>query len=83
MVVDPVNQYQKLQLQSYELLMMGVNNRNMQSFLQKCNKLNKSHLVGQLLNSIYEISTIRKCFCKKRYTLDNTNTIFEEVHRHG
>ena len=31
---------------------MGVNARNMQSCLQKCNKLNKSHLVGQLLNSI-------------------------------
>ena len=31
---------------------MGVNTRNMQSCLQKCNKLNKSHLVGQLLNSI-------------------------------
>jgi len=29
MVVDPVNQYQKLQLQLYELLMMGVNTRNM------------------------------------------------------
>ena len=31
---------------------MGVNNRNMYSCLQKYNKLNKSHLVGQLLNSI-------------------------------
>jgi len=31
---------------------MGVNNRNMYSWLQKYNKLNKSHLVGQLLNSI-------------------------------
>ena len=29
--------------------MMGVNTRNMYSCLQKCNKLNKSHLVGQLL----------------------------------
>jgi len=29
MVVDPVNQYQKLYLQLYELLMMGVNTRNM------------------------------------------------------
>ena len=29
MVVDPFNQYQKLQLQLYELLMMGVNTRNM------------------------------------------------------
>jgi len=29
---------------------MGINTRNMQSCLQKCNKLNKSHLVGQLLN---------------------------------
>ena len=29
MVVDPVNQYQKLHLQLYELLMMGVNTRNM------------------------------------------------------
>ena len=29
---------------------MGVNTRNMYSCLQKYNKLNKSHLVGQLLN---------------------------------
>ena len=29
MVVDPVNQYQKPYLQLYELLMMGVNTRNM------------------------------------------------------
>jgi len=29
MVVDPVKQYQKLYLQLYELLMMGVNTRNM------------------------------------------------------
>jgi len=29
MVVDPVNQYQKLLLQLYKLLMMGVNTRNM------------------------------------------------------
>ena len=29
MVIDPVNQYQKLYLQLYELLMMGVSNRNM------------------------------------------------------
>jgi len=28
-VVDPVNQYQKLQLQLYQLLMMGVNTLNM------------------------------------------------------
>ena len=41
MVVDPVNQYQKLYLQLYELLMMGVNTRNMYSCLQKYNKLNK------------------------------------------
>ena len=37
--------------------MMGVNTRNMQSCLQKCNKLNKSHLVGLLLNSI----ALNKC----------------------
>jgi len=29
MVLDTVNQYQKLQLQLYELLMMGVNTQNM------------------------------------------------------
>jgi len=29
MAVDPVNQYQKLQLQLYQLVMMGVNTRNM------------------------------------------------------
>ena len=29
MAVDPVNQYQKLYLQLYELLVMGVNTRNM------------------------------------------------------
>ena len=47
------NQYQQLYLQLYELLMMGVNTRNMQSCLQKCNKLNKSHIFGQL-NSIHD-----------------------------
>ena len=31
---------------------MGFNTRNMQSCLQKCNKLNKSHLIGQLSNYI-------------------------------
>jgi len=36
---------------------MGVYTRNMQSCLQKYNKLNKSHLVGQLLNS-FEYSQI-------------------------
>jgi len=51
MVVDPVNQHQKLQLQLYELLIMGVYIRNMLSCLQKYNTLNKSHLVGQLLYS--------------------------------
>ena len=54
MVVEPVNQYQKLYLQLYELLMMVVNTRNMESYLQKCNKLSKSHLVGELLNSIHD-----------------------------
>ena len=64
MVVDPVNQYQKLYSQLYELLMMGVNNRNMWRCLQKCNKLNKSHLVGKLLNSvsiIFSRHTTRSC----------------------
>jgi hypothetical protein len=56
-VVDPVNQYQKLYLQLYELLMMGVNTRNMYNCLQKCNKLNKSHLAGKLLNSIHDART--------------------------
>ena len=37
--------------------MMGVNTRNMWSCLQKYNKLNKSHLVGQLLNSIHDART--------------------------
>ena len=37
--------------------MMGVNNRNMQSCLHKCNQLNKSHLVGHLLNSIHNAQT--------------------------
>jgi len=41
----------------YELLKMVVNTRNMKSCLQKCNKLNKSHLVGQLLNSIHDART--------------------------
>ena len=36
---------------------MGVNTRNMESCLQKYNKLNKSHLVGQLLNSIHDAWT--------------------------
>ena len=35
---------------------MGVNTRNMYSCLQKCNKLHKSHIVGQLLNSHYVIA---------------------------
>ena len=29
MVIDPVNHYHKLYLQLYELLIMGVNTRNM------------------------------------------------------
>ena len=33
---------------------MGVNTRKMYSCLQKCNKLNRSHLVGQSLNSIHD-----------------------------
>ena len=37
--------------------MMGVNTRNMQSCLHKYNKLNKSYLVGQLLNSIHDART--------------------------
>ena len=37
--------------------MMGVNTRNMWSCLQKCNKLNTSHLVGKLLNSIQDART--------------------------
>ena len=37
--------------------MMGVNTRNMYSCLQKCNKLNKSHLVGNLLKSIHDART--------------------------
>ena len=36
---------------------MGVNTRNTYSCLQKYNKLNKSHLVGQLLNSIHDART--------------------------
>ena len=78
MVVDQVNQYQKLQLQLYELLMMGVNTRNMQSCLQKYNKLNNLHLVGQLLNSIYDARThvykILRTFWnpKVRYRIHNS-----------
>ena len=41
MVADPVDQCQKLYLQLYQLLMMGVNTRNMYSCLQMCNKLNR------------------------------------------
>jgi len=37
--------------------MMGVNTRNIYSCLQKCNKLNKLHLAGQLLNSIHDART--------------------------
>ena len=36
---------------------MGVNTRNMYSCLQKYNKLNKLHLVGQLLHSIHDAQT--------------------------
>jgi len=43
--------------------MMGVNTGNMYSCLQKCNKLNKSHLVGQLLNWTYRLHVpiVLKC----------------------
>ena len=41
----------------YIYIMMRVNIRNMQSCLRKYNKLNKSHLVGQLLNSIHDALT--------------------------
>jgi len=64
LVVNLVNQYQKLQLQLCQLLMMGVNTRNMYSCLQKCNKLNKLHLVGQLLNSIHDAQTMYITFIK-------------------
>ena len=37
--------------------MMGLNTRNMYSCLQKCNKLNKSHIFGQLLNLIHVART--------------------------
>ena len=37
--------------------MWDVNSRNMYRCLQKCNKLNKSHLDGQLLNSIHDART--------------------------
>jgi len=37
--------------------MMGVNTRNIYSCLQECNLLNKSHLVGKLLNSIHDART--------------------------
>ena len=36
---------------------MVVNTRNVYGCLQKCNKLNTSHLVGQLLNSIHDART--------------------------
>jgi len=36
---------------------MGVNTRNMQSCLQKRNKLNKMHLVVKLLNLIHDAWT--------------------------
>ena len=36
--------------------MMGVNTRNMKNCLQKCNKLSKSHLVGQLLNHKHSVT---------------------------
>jgi len=36
---------------------MGVSTRNMYSCLEKYKKLNKSHLFGQLLNSIYDART--------------------------
>ena len=51
----------------------GVNTRNRQSCLQKCNKLNKSHLVGQLLNSIHDARTnvykknIKTFFLKRKF----------------
>jgi len=50
---------------------MGVNTRNMQSCIRKCNNLNKSHLVGQLLNFVpiisHLISYIRSG-CGRRYS---------------
>jgi len=39
--------------------MKSVNTRNMSNCLKKCNKLNKSHLVGKLLNSISPASSTR------------------------
>ena len=49
-------------------MMMGVNTRNMQSCLQKSNKLNKSHLVGRLLNSSCKYIKVyfTCCLCKRK-----------------
>ena len=52
--------------------MMGVNTRNMQSCLQKCNKLNKSHLVGQLLNLIHDARTDVYKICLMPKTIQAT-----------
>ena len=49
------NEWMEDELQLYQLLMMGVNTRNMLSCLQKYNKLNKSHLVWQLLNTFQQV----------------------------
>ena len=76
--------------------MMGVNTRNMQSCLQKCNKLCKSHLVGQLLNSLIQTYAKKIISAKKEYYLcnacvvllyfytgkhDNTDTMHEVYER--
>ena len=66
--------------------MMGDNTRNMYSCLQKYNKLNKSHLVGQLLNSIQDARThVHKKKIKRKATnihyakLDDLLTVMNKI----
>ena len=63
--------------------MMGVNTRNMQSCVQKYNKLNKSHLVGQLLNSIHGAQThvykIQKTSIVTLFLTDSGTTLLTYV----
>ena len=60
--------------------MVGVNSRNMQSCLQKCNKLNKSHLIGQLLNLF--LTYILIYFFFRSFSAENSLLNFVQAFRY-
>ena len=57
--------------------MMGVNTRNMYSCLQICNKLNRSHLFGQLFSLIHDTRTHE--YIKKKLPISSQTREFNPI----